>query len=148
MTKNRPNESKTMEYLFKCLDNMYRICSNRVLACLQKDKRQVSRLCVNSKNEIFIFYGIDVTSDTEIHPQKICTHCFFKMKNAKVLCENTKLDNAKYLGVKERAKRERARAFLTSGSATSDLIVKFASNTILYLAKDAKKATSKGKTKK
>ena len=85
MAKNRPNESMTMEYHFKCLDNMCRICSNRVLTHLQKDKRQVPRLCVNSKDEIFIFYGINVTSDTEIHPQKICTHCFFKMKIAKVL---------------------------------------------------------------
>ena len=104
MAKNRPNESMTMEYHFKCLNNMCRIYSNRVLTHLQKDKRQVPRLCVNSKDEIFIFYGIYVTSDTEIHPQKICTHCFFKMKNAKVLCETTKLDNEKYLGVKERAK--------------------------------------------
>ena len=29
---------------------------------------------------------------------------FFKIKNAKVLCETTKLDNEKYVGVKERAK--------------------------------------------
>ena len=62
------------------------------------------RFCENVQDEIFTFYGLDISSDTDDHPKVMCCHCYNKMKKAKVFSDNSKLDDVKFLGEKEKSK--------------------------------------------
>ena len=67
-------------------------------------KKGRQRFCENVQDEIFIFYGLDILSDTDDHPKVMCCRCYNKMKKAKVFSDNSKLDDVKFLGEKEKAK--------------------------------------------
>ena len=91
----------SLDFHKHCLRNL---CSNRAQTCEQINHKATPKLCANSRNEIYIYYGVHISSDEEeIHPTKICNKCFYKMKNANVLSENNKMDRDKYLGEKEKA---------------------------------------------
>ena len=94
----------SLDFHKQSLRNLCRICSNRAQACEQINHKATPRLCANSRDEIYIYNGVDISSDEEeIHPTKICNKCFYKMKNAEVLSENNKMDRDKYLDEKEKA---------------------------------------------
>ena len=94
----------SLDFHKQCLRNLCRICSNRAQTSEQMNRKATPRLCANSRDEIYIYYGVDISTDEEeIHPTKMCNKCFYKMKNAKVLSENHKMDREKYLGEKEKA---------------------------------------------
>ena len=93
-----------LDFHKKCLENLCRICSKRVQTCDQINRKATPRLCVNSRDKIYVYYGIDISSDEQdIHPAKICNQCFYRMKNVDVLAKSNKMDSAKYLGEKEKA---------------------------------------------
>ena len=94
----------SLDFHKQCLRNLCRICSNRAQTCEQINRKATPRLCANSRDEIYIYYGVAISSDEkDIHPTKICNKCFHKMKNAEVLSHNNKMDRDKYLGEKEKA---------------------------------------------
>ena len=45
-------------------------------------KNVTGKLCNYYQDKIFIFFGIDITEDNiDIHPTKMCSACFYKIKN-------------------------------------------------------------------
>ena len=93
----------SFDYHKKCLLNMCRICSKRALTEQQIRKKTPQRVCENVKDEIYIFFGLDITCDTELHPKIMCCPCYNKMKKAKVMSDDTKMNKEKFLGEKEKA---------------------------------------------
>ena len=61
-------------------------------------------MCKNNQDEIYIFYGIDVSNENEnLFPKKICSKCYITMKHAKVKSESPKMDTSVFKAKKEMA---------------------------------------------
>lgn len=93
----------SIEHHQQCLSNMCRICGARALTFNQLRKNFRKRFCENVKDEIYMFYGIDVSSDTENHPKVMCLACYNRVKKANVLVDDSRLDKKEFLGEKEKA---------------------------------------------
>ena len=96
------NITFTLEYHRSCLKNSCRICGNRAQTFAEITEGKKPHFCDQHKDKIYIFYGIDVKYDSDLHPKVMCSACMNRVKNAKVLSVDTKIDKECYLGEKEK----------------------------------------------
>lgn len=58
---------------------MCRVCSERAQKHNEIMNKVPPKLCSSSKNNIYIYYGIDIESDdADIHPDKLCQYVLTK----------------------------------------------------------------------
>ena len=96
------NITFTLEYHQSCLKNSCRICGNRAQTFAEIAEGKKPHFCDQHKDKIYFFYGIDVIYDSNLHPKVMCSACMNRLKNAKVLSVDTKIDKECYLGENEK----------------------------------------------
>ena len=74
------DKDKHLQYI----DNMCRLCTERALTAKEIRKRKTPLFVSNSSEDVYVFYGIDVSNDSStVHPAKMCNTCYQTMQNAK-----------------------------------------------------------------
>lgn len=76
----------TLEYHLYALQNICRICSNRLKTRRHKNTKseRPSKLCRLYRDGILDVYSVDILNDTlDVHPPKICESCYQRILNTK-----------------------------------------------------------------
>ena len=98
------NIAFTLEYHQSCLKNCCRICGNRAETFSEIAEGKKPHFCDQHMDKIYIFYGIDIKQDSDLHPKVMCSTCMNRVKNAKVFSVDIKIDKDCYLGEKKKFK--------------------------------------------